>query len=307
MVIRGQLPASTMFPTDSHHVERQPFVELLPDVAFFTVPGAALEAIGSHFSSALISSSLCDKYLKRRDDFLESEVFRVFETFFEGSGARLFHGARVAEFEHDLIVIDGSVLLIVEVKAGSMHEPFRDIGKAQKRLKQNFDRVIGEAYRQASRTRSRLLAGEQVTFRDEDGIPLLVLEGKDLNEVFTACVTADDFGPLARDMSLLLHITDGEIYPWAAMLNDVETFFVALRRLGKTSSALYAYLRERATLHGRVECGDELELAGYFLTHGTLLPLKHGGRSRVLVDPSYSDLFDRLLLLDAVAPGVALS
>lgn len=301
MILRGRLPASTTFPTDPHHLERHPFVELIPELAFLTVPGAALEAIGSQLSSALLESSSRERYLKRRDDFLESEVVRIFREFFIGSDARLFAGVRVGEFEHDLVVVSERTVIVVEAKAGAMHEPFRDIDKARKRLKQNFDRIIGEAHRQTSRTRARLLAGEQLTLCDERGNPLHILDGRNVKEVFTICVTAEDFGPLGRDMSLLLTKSRGEIYPWAVMLNDLLTFLVALRHLGKPPSALYTYLRQRATVHGHVECGDELELAGYFLTHGTLLPLSQT-LSRVLVDPSYSDIFDELLLVDALTP-----
>ena len=293
-VRRGALPATTEFPTDQHHLERLPFIEVADGVVLYTVPGAALEAIALRLSSALLESKWRDKYLKRRDDFLEEEVLRVFAKFFTNIGARVFADAYLDEYQNDLVVIDGSTVLVIEAKAGFMKEPFRDIGKAHARLKQNFDRVIGEAHVQASRTRKRLLAGETLVFRNERHEVLVELAGAHVTEVLTVCVTADDFGPLARDMSLLLELNEDEIFPWAVMLNDLETFLHAFEKLKVPYSDLYNYLRDRATLHGRVESGDELELAGYFLRHRTLRPLDQGPRVRKQIDPSYSDIFDEL-------------
>jgi hypothetical protein len=291
---RGALPATTEFPTDQHHLERLPFIEVADGVVLYTVPGAALEAIALRLSSALLESKWRDKYLKRRDDFLEEEVRRVFATLFTNTGARVFADAYLDEYQNDLVVIDGGTVLVIEAKAGFMKEPFRDIGKAHARLKQNFDCVIGEAHVQASRTRKRLLAGETLVFRNERHEVLVELAGAGVTEVFTVCVTADDFGPLARDMSLLLERNESEIFPWAVMLNDLETFLKAFEKLKVPYSDFYNYLRERATLHGRVESGDELELAGYFLRHRKLGPLDRGPRVRTQIDPSYSDIFDQL-------------
>jgi hypothetical protein len=78
------------------------------------------------------------------------------------------------------------------------------------------------------------------------------------------------------------------------MLNDLEAFLDAFSHLSIERSKLYDFLRERATLHGRVESGDELEVAGYFLKHGTLKPLDRGPGTRTHIDPTYSNIFDEL-------------
>ncbi len=294
VVRRGEIPATTKYPTDPHHLERKPFIEVDDGVALFSIPGAALEAIASRLSSELLASDFRLKYLKSRDDFLESEVARVFANFFAGTKAQVFPDAHLGDFQHDLLIVDDRTVLIIEAKAGFMKEPFRDIDRAFARLKQNFNRVIGEAHEQASRTRTRLLRHEILSFVTKDGSPLIEIDGGQLSEVFTICVTADDFGPLARDMSILLDKADDEVFPWAAMLNDVETFLAAFSQLGIAPSELYKFLRERATLHGRVESGDELELAGYYLKHRTLRPLDHGPQTRTQIESTYSDVFDEL-------------
>ena len=59
----------------------------------------------------------------------------------------------------------------------------------------------GEVPGQASRTRTRLLHHEVLSFVTKDGAPLVEIDGGQLSDIFTICVTADDFGLLARDMS----------------------------------------------------------------------------------------------------------
>jgi hypothetical protein len=299
VVRRGDLQPTTRYPTDPHHLESTPFVEVSDGVALLGVPGTALEAIGGHLSAALLDSQHRLKYLKRRDDVLESEVVRVFRKFYEGTGAQIFPDAHLGDFQNDLVILDGGIVVIVEAKAGFMRKPFRDLDKAFVRLKQNFDRVIGEAHEQASRTRTRLLKGERLSFLTRRGDPLVDIDGAHVAQVLTVCVTVDDFGPLARDMSILLDRQEHEIFPWAIMLNDVEVFLDAFNHLGIERSELYDFLRERATLHGRVESGDELEVAGYFLKHRTLRPLDHGPGTRTPIDPTYSNIFDELYFLTA--------
>jgi len=294
VIRRGGVPVTTKYPTDPHHLERTPFIEVGDGVALFTIPGSALEAIASHFSSVLLEPTTRSRYLKTRDIFLEREVVRVFAKFFEGTNAQLFPNAHLGDFQHDLLIVDDHTVLIIEAKAGFMKEPFRDIDKAFVRLKQNFDRVIGEAHEQASRTKTRLLHREHLSFVTEDGQTLIDIDGGYVRDIFTVCVTADDFGPLARDMSSLLDKSDDEVFPWAVMLNDLETFLGAFEHLKRPPTDLYEFLRDRTTLHGRVESGDELEIAGYFLKHGTLRPLDRGPATRTQIDSRYSDVFDEI-------------
>lgn len=300
VVCRGGLVPTTTYPTDPHHLERTPFVEIHDGAALFTVPGASFQAIASRLSFALLESEFRTKYLKRRDDFLELEVVRIFQKFFDGAGVQIFPDAHIDEFQNDLLIVDGETILIVEAKAGYMKEPLRDIDKSLVRLKQNFDRVIGKAHEQAARTRRRLLAGETLSFFTKQGEPLVVIDGSRVSKVWTICVTADDFGPLARDMSTTLDKAVDEVFPWAVMINDLENFLSAFTPLGIERADFYKFLSERPTLHGRVEFGDELEVAGYFMKHGTLRSLDNGPDRRTLVDARYSDIFDELYWNDAL-------
>lgn len=291
---RGGVAQTTKYPTDPHHVEETPFIELDEGIAAFAVLGSALVAIENVLGDLLAKSPSRSMFLKRRDDFLEEEVVRVFSAFFAGSGAQLFPDAHVDEFQHDLLIVHGTRVVIVEAKAGAMKEPFRDLDRAWVRLKDNFADVVGDGHMQASRTRTRLLNCETIRFVTRKREPLVEISGGTVSEVFTVCVTADDFGPLTRDMSPLLKKNDGEIFPWAVMFNDLEAFLEAFPYLKVPHSAFYKFLRERVTLHGRVEFSDELELAGYFFKNGTLLTLDHGPGTRTQVNPRYSEIFDRI-------------
>ena len=74
----------------------------------------------------------------------------------------------------------------------------------------------------------------------------------------------------------------------------------AFAALGMERSDLFRFLDERTTLHGRVEFGDELEIAGYYIEHRSLRSLDNGPGGRTVVDPRYSDIFDDLYWNEAL-------
>lgn len=283
------------------YLESTPLIQFDDELALFTHPGAVFQAIAQICVTELLRIAE-SRYLKRRDDLLESEVFRIFQTLF-GTSATVYASAFVDEFEHDVLVMSGRRVLIVEAKAGAFKEPFRDVVRSVTRLKQNFDRVIQEGYTQGDRTARRLRRGQTVEFRDRKGEPLVTIQGTDVDEVFVLCITADDFGPLALDLSLLLQKGANAPYPWAANFFDADTFLAAFPQIGLPADALFDFLRERQHLHGRIICDDELELAGLFLQGGCLQQLDGGPGTKTLVPGDYSQVFDDLFFDEETEDG----
>jgi len=110
------------------------------------------------------------------------------------------------------------------------------------------------------------------------------------------CVTRDDFGPLAIDLSLLLKKDKLAPYPWAINIIDLGTLLEAWGYLGWGPEKLCEYLDSRVLLNGRVFASDELEIAGFFIKHGGLSTLLQGTYDRAFIDPTYSSVFDRIYL-----------
>ena len=120
-------------------------------------------------------------------------------------------------------------MFVVEAKAAPLGVPFRDTEKAFTRLRRDFraDGGVQKSYDQANRIRRAVLNGGAVSLYDGKGVLLRQISRVDIDEVFCICVTADDYGALATDLSLLLEKTSDEAYPWAVNVFDLQALVAA--------------------------------------------------------------------------------
>jgi hypothetical protein len=202
-----------------------------------------------------------------------------------------------AQYEHDLIVVWKRHVFVVESKASPPVEPFRDPERAYERIRRAFrsDRGIQKAYEQANRIRRALLIDRRdVTLYDKRGHRLATLSPGDFDDVFCICTTADDYGLLATDLSMLLELGSDGVYPWAVNVYDLEAFLNGLRRKAWGPDRLIEYLADRRKLNGKLRTGDELEIAGTFLKHGSLTQLVAAEADVVVLDPAYASVFDEI-------------
>src|SRR5262249_45889127 len=102
----------------------------------------------------------------------------------------------------------------------------------------------------------------------------------------------DNYGPLATDLALLLEKEDGEPYPWAINVLDLEVLGEAWNYFGWSTRELLEYLQHRIRLHGKVFSDDELVFAGYYVKHGSLEQVQQAQADHIALDPSYSNVFD---------------
>src|SRR5262249_6751916 len=109
------------------------------------------------------------------------------------------------------------------------------------------------------------------------------LNKSEIDQIFILCVTLTPRGPFGTDLSLQLEKSVDEPYPLAVSMFDLET--VCQHFSGKQ---FLEYIAARSKLHGRVQIGDELNFAGYFLKYGHLT-VKDGTH---LAD-DFSGVFDR--------------
>lgn len=103
-----------------------------------------------------------------------------------------------------------------------------------------------------------------------------------------ACVTRDDFGPLATDLSMLLRKEPEDAFPWAVNIMDLSTD----RKWG--SLELRRYLEQRVKLHGRVLSWYEIDDVGFFIEHGGFANVGREEKRIYLLDPNYSDVLDNI-------------
>jgi hypothetical protein len=124
---------------------------------------------------------------------------------------------------------------------------------------------------------------EEVTFLDAKGRPEFSVKRADIKNIFIVCVTTTPRGPFGTDLSYELKKVSGEPFPLALGLFDFQTICKHF-----DSQQFVQYLEERQALHGRVQTGDELNYAEYFLKFRNLDFQDH-----TFVTDDFSGIFDR--------------
>jgi hypothetical protein len=186
--------------------------------------------------------------------------------------------------------------LIIEAKASPPVEPFRDPDRAFTRLRHAFraDTGIQGAFLQANRLARRLRSGEIVELFDSTGAVAARLNPADYRAIYSVVFTRDDFGPLATNLQLLLEKDPGDPYPWVVNAFDFTTICEAREYWEWDPSVLLEYLDERLLLHGKAYATDELDFLGFRLRHTSFLTVLQAQADRIVLNPSYADVFDEM-------------
>ena len=295
---RGNAQTYT-YPTERNPAETKPLLEVANGVAMCPLHSVIYDALIEQMTCILTEdkqSASAKGFFKHRDKFLELRAEKAMRELFGDSASTLVNVFETpdARFEHDLVVLWNNHLFILEAKASPPVEPFRDPDKAYTRIRHHFqgDKSIQEAYNQADRLRSRVLRGENVALFDADGKLLETIEALNVEKAYCICLTADNFGSIATDLSLLLEKATHSDYPWAVNIIDLETFIEALKYRGWGPEKFREYLDARLSLHGRIFATDELEIAGVFIKHETLEPLSSIEGDLVVLSHDMSNIFD---------------
>ena len=294
---RGQITEAT-YITERNPVEERPLVEIAPDIAMIPLVNQIYNAIFIVGERALLSSAVKENYLKRRDKTLEKESERLFGRLF-GTSASYYpevYETSTLDYEHDLVMIWKRKLFVVEAKATAPAEPFRDPEKAFTRIYRAFHSSKGlqKAFEQGNRIRKQLNSGNEVKLYNDERQQVVTIKPEDIDEVFLVCLTRDDFGALAADLSLLLKKGEDDPYPWAVNILDLENIIDAWDYFGWPPDRLCEYLNERCKLQGKIFVTDELDVVGFFIRHGGLHWLTEAEADRLFITPDYAHIFDEI-------------
>jgi len=294
---RGELEDFT-YLTERNIAEEKPLFRIRDEVALCPSVNALYNAILIVGEDRLLACPARNSFLKRRDKALEEEAERHLRKLF-GESADYLDGVyetQTLQHEHDLIIRWDRRLFVIEAKASPPVEPFRDPEKAFTRIKRAFrsDRGIQKAYEQSDRIRKHLASGKVVHLYDSSGVLVMTIQPDEIDNTYCVCVSRDDFGALAADLSLLLEKAPEDPYPWAVNILDLENLVDAWDYFKWGPKQLCDYLDARRKLHGKVFTSDELEIAGHFVEHGGLHWLVEAKADRLCLTPDYSDVFDRI-------------
>lgn len=284
--------------TDENPVTRRPILTVDGDRLYFVLNNSYYQSIINNLDTLLSIGSAANSFLKARDRKLEQKTAELFRRLLP-SDAEFYESAFEtdrAHFEHDLIIVHDDRLIIIEAKASPPREPLRDPSKAFIRIRDHFKSNAGiqKAYNQAHSLEKNLLTNKKVELYDKKGTRLAVLDSERFRKIYCVCVTRDDFGAMATDLSLLLEKDENFAYPWAVNITDLEFMIDGFFHLGLGYERFYKYLDQRQLLHGKVFGTDELEYAGAFLKYNGLDKFIDAPADFIPLDISESDVFDEI-------------
>ena len=286
-----------------YYTEKNPF-EISPiwrkNDSFLFVPiyKQIIHAIDLRLSNLLESSEVKVKYLKNRDMQTEKKVLEIFKNFL-GTQANYYTSVfetDKSENEHDLLIEFNNSLLIVEVKASKVKEPFRDPEKAYIRIKRDFKSESGiqKAYNQGLNLKNHIMTEKRTILYDDKGNEVVELKRDSIKKIYILIITAENMGILATNLSYLLEKPIEESYPWSCNVYDLETAFKGFDYKGLNGNSFLEYLDEREELHKKLFSSDELEILGYYLTVGKLRTLPSVENDLIVFQPEHSDFFDEI-------------
>lgn len=289
-----------LYMTDRNIAEEKPLFQINDNETICPVTNALYYALLLIGENCILASEDNQSYLKKRDKALEEETEIHLRRIF-GESAEYYaeyYETPNKQSEHDLIIRWGKKLFVIEAKASPPVEPLRDPEKAFTKIRDHFksNKGIQRAYEQANKIRGRLAKGEAVQLYDNSGRLKVTIMPQEIDSIYCICVTREDFGPLAVDLSLLLDKAKDDSYPWAVNILDLENLIDAWNYFGWGGEKFCEYLEQRERLHGRVLASDELEVAGFFIKHGSLNWILEAGGDSCFLPPDYSDVFDQIYL-----------
>lgn len=205
-----------------------------------------------------------DKKLENRTTTLFKEICSpeaiFYESVFENSNSRN---------EHDLVIFDKGVLLIVEAKASPPKEPMRDADKAFIKIRDHFKSSSGlqKAFEQANGLKKHILKEKKLDLFNKKGKKLDTISLEQIKIIHTICVTRDDFGALGCNLNYLLDKSTDDTYPWVIDIANLDSIVKAWKHLDLNNIDFYNFLSQRTQLHNKVLSMDELEYVGAFLKY----------------------------------------
>lgn len=165
-------------------------------------------------------------------------------------------------YENDLLISYKDVLMIVEVKAGAFtYTPALTDLAAHK---SSFEALVNKAGKQCKRTLDYLESAESVDFFDKDGVKKVTFKRGDYSQLYSFCVTVDDFNVFAAHAEKLdyVKIQSGTI---SISINDLWVY----SEYFKSPIKFIHFIKQRviATKIKELSLKDELDHLGLYIEH----------------------------------------
>lgn len=193
--------------------------------------------------------------------------------------------------EHDILVEYSNYIIIAEVKASKVREPFFNPEKAFVRVKDHFfsDSGIGGAYKQALLLKSLLEKQDAITLYE--GKAPFTIQNLSKKCIIPVVFTLNQFGGLAVNTSLLIEPEIGQPYPWVCNLHDLQNIVEINHYLKKVPQDFIDYIVWRNLHHRQILSSDELDvIEGYYLDS----QIKNATNENIFFPPNGPSLIDKI-------------
>lgn len=275
---------------------RRPLCWLDEKTLYIVHPQFILNAVFDYITDTLEApkNSFADKYKKVKADTVETLFLNCLKSTLKDNAK--YHTSVCEEKgtkEHDILIEIGDYIIIAEVKASKVREPFFNPTKAYTRVHDHFhsDSGIGGAYKQAIILKKFLEEKESVTIFENKTQPFIISDIPK-KTILPIVLTLNQFGGLAVNTSLLLEKEDSQPYPWVCNLHDFENIIEINRYLNKTPSDFIDYLVWRIKHHPHIFSSDELDVfEGYYLDNSIR---NKDVNSDIIIPPNGPSLIDKI-------------
>ena len=266
------------------------------DTLFIVHPVFLLNAIYNHITKILENpqNKFTEKYKKVKAEIVEHQFLGYFKRIF---GDKAIYHTRVCEErgtkEHDILIEFHDYILIAEVKASKVREPFFNPQKSYKRIYDHYhsDSGIGGAYEQAINLK-RFIDGQKDILLYENKSSKFQIQNISQKTILPIVLTLNQFGGLAVNTSLILNKDANEPYPWVCNWHDFENIIEILKYLHKGAKDFIDYLVWRIHNHVNIMSSDELDvIEGYFLNGQIKRKIRN---SAVFFPPNGPSLIDKI-------------
>jgi hypothetical protein len=284
--------------TQNNPFESSPIWKKSNQYIFISVLKQVLNAISSFLEKTIGNTDKAESFYRHRGSSVEKQVEDILQTLFkdEADFYNSVYEDAEAHDEHDLLIFYKGKILIVESKASSLREPFRDPDKAFERIKSDFksDTGIQKAYNQAKKLKDKLYSSTKTKLFNENGDVVKEVIREEIDDIYLISITSEDWGALASNLSLLLEKEDSEPYPWSCNLYNLESLIEGFLYKGFEIADFIKYLDQRRKYHEKLFASDELEIAGMFITKNGLDEIGEREMDMIFFTPDMSDIFDEI-------------
>ena len=293
---KQSIQGKTVYYAGKHHSESHPLIRL-DDRYLCPINKFLLEGMFYRIDDELMrDQELGQKYKQDKDKAFEKKVEELFRCFFPPKTKIFTRYSVDGVAENDLLVVIGDTCIVVEIKNCGFREPFRDPIKSFPRIKKDYSKAIQLGYEQCKRVEDVLLSGNDVDILDASNMKKVQyhLKSKNIRAVWSVVVTDFKYGIIQTDLASLLDKDEDSLYPWSVCVDDIEAFFLLMRKMlkGIASHRFVEFLEYRERLHGHVLCSDELEICGWYLNDREQFKGCADMASLINTSPNMGTIFD---------------